>query len=55
MLSQLVSRFKEKSDIYFDLLNDTNKIDEILKTGAEKIRPIAMETLNNVKATVGVL
>ncbi len=55
LLHQLISRFSEKSKMYFELLNDTNKIDEILKTGAEKIRPIAMETLNNVKATVGVL
>jgi len=55
MINQLVDRFQSKSEMYFELLSDTSKIDHILKTGAEKIRPIAQKTLFEVKKTIGVL
>lgn len=38
---------------YFELINDTKKIDDILKEGANKVRESASNTLNRVRLAIG--
>ena len=42
-------------EIYNELMSDKSKIDQILKEGAERVRPIAQKNLEKVKKAVGVL
>ena len=55
LMEKMIKRFKEPSSVYLDLLHDTNHIDSILDEGAKKILPIAKETLDKVKKSVGVI
>jgi len=38
---------------YTELLEDKKQIDEILERGAERLRPIAKETINNMRLAIG--
>lgn len=40
---------------YNEIISETGYIDSVLKQGAERVMPIAQETLNNVKKHIGLL
>ena len=41
-------------DKYFDLMAHPEKIDRILRAGAEKARPIARENMDRIREILGV-
>ena len=50
----LEASFSDKRDRYNDLMDNTDELDRILKTGAEKARAIAIPILAKVRKAIGV-
>ena len=55
LFEKLDSYFKEKKEIYEDYISQPEKIDKILKQGAEKLKDEAQSFLKEVKKTIGLL
>lgn len=51
----ILEKFKKEREIYFELMSNPAKIDELLKIGAEKARNVAKEVLQRVRSKVGYL
>ncbi len=51
----LENKLQQPRELYTELMSDRSKIDQILKDGAEKVRPRAQEFLREIKQTIGVL
>ena len=49
----MTETLSESADKYDYYMNHTDELDEILANGAERVRPIATETLNRVRQAVG--
>ena len=52
MVNREISPMREK---YNELMDNKEKIDEILIDGAKRVRPLAQKTLMSVKKAIGVL
>lgn len=55
LVDVLESRFGEASKKYFELINNPTKIDDSLREGAKKIRPLAQANLLKVKSVIGII
>ena len=55
LFDKLDSYFKEKKELYDDYISQPDKVNSILKQGAEKVRDEAQSFLMQVKKTVGLL
>mgnify|MGYP000560193187 CR=1 FL=1 len=53
LLDLILEKFKEQREIYADLMQNKNKIDDALEIGAEKARKVAQEVLKRVREKVG--
>ncbi len=53
LLNLMTETLSESADKYDYYMNHTDELDEILANGAERVRPIATETLNRVRQAVG--
>jgi tryptophanyl-tRNA synthetase len=49
----ILSKFEKERLIYFELMANPSKIDELLAVGAEKARKVATQVLNRVRSKVG--
>ncbi len=52
LLEVIVDRFGPMSEKYHQLINSSEQLDEVLRVGAEKVRPIAQDNLNKIKQAV---
>ncbi|MES2588679.1 MAG: tryptophan--tRNA ligase [Bacteroidota bacterium] len=55
LLDLILTRFQKERELFTFYMNDTSKIDEILKVGAKKASVIADEVLNRVRRKLGFL
>lgn len=55
LLNTILSWRKDKIEIYNNLLNNPEKIDEILSKGAERAKEIAQKRMKEIKEIVGLL
>lgn len=53
LLDLILEKFKGQREIYADLMQNKNKIDDALEIGAEKARKVAQEVLKRVREKVG--
>ena len=53
LLDLILEKFKEQREVYADLMQNKNKIDDALEIGAEKARKVAQEVLKRVREKVG--
>jgi len=49
----VLEKFKREREVYFNLIEDHEKLDEVLMLGAEKARDIANEVLKRVRIKLG--
>ena len=54
LLRVLEERLEEPRQKYLELMADTSKIEEILKKGAAKIRPIAQQKIAHIRKEIGI-
>jgi len=53
LADRIIARYAEARDRFTGLMADTDRIDEILAAGAERIRPIAEATMDEVREKMG--
>jgi tryptophanyl-tRNA synthetase len=53
LAERMIARYAEARERYIDLMADPARLQEILATGAERIRPIAEATMAEVRAKMG--
>jgi tryptophanyl-tRNA synthetase len=53
LAERITERYAEARDRYVELMANPDRIDEILAAGAERIRPIAEATMNEVREKMG--
>lgn len=53
LIEALIVSYGSMSEQYFELINQPDKIDQILREGAEAVRPIARENLDKIKQVIG--
>ncbi len=53
LADRIIERYAEARDRFTDLMADTDRIDQILAAGAERIRPIAEATMDEVREKMG--
>jgi len=51
----ILRKFEKERTIYFELMTNPSKIDEVLAIGAEKARKVAKNVLARVRSKVGYL
>lgn len=49
----IISKYEDQRKLYWELMEDTEKIDQLLKAGAEKARIIARPVLEKVRGKLG--
>lgn len=54
LFEKINEHISPKREIYNELMEDTSKIDTVLKEGTEKIRPRAIKLLNEIRSAIGV-
>ena len=54
LLELILKKYSNERKIYFELMNDTEKIEFKLKEGAEKAKKIASSVLQRVKSKLGI-
>ncbi len=53
LAERIISRYAEARDRFTELMADPRRVDEILAAGAERIRPIAEATMDEVREKMG--
>ena len=53
MTDQLVATLEPIQKRYYELMNDLPTLENILKQGADEVRPLAEATMRDIKRTVG--
>ena len=54
LLRVLEEKLLEPREKYLELMSNTSKIDEILKKGADKIRPLAQQKIAQIRQIIGI-
>lgn len=55
LLDLILARFEQERKLFDFYMNDVSKIDEVLKTGAQKAHAVSSEVLKRVRAKLGLL
>ena len=53
LTDQLVATLEPIQKRYYELMNDLPTLENILKQGADEVRPLAEATMRDIKRTVG--